>query len=80
MRILLTVFLLVGTFTLALGTAGSLSGTESVVRLDPDKIGQVVGVKATTSPDGVVRVGWARTDVSVKVDGVPLHPFAGLGS
>jgi hypothetical protein len=28
----------------------------------------------------VVRIGWARTDVAVRVDGMPLRPFAGLGS
>ena len=39
-----------------------------------------VGAKATTTPDGVVRIAWARTDVPVKVDGMPLKPFAGLGS
>jgi hypothetical protein len=27
-----------------------------------------------------VRIGWARTDVAVTVDGMPLKPFAGLGS
>lgn len=35
---------------------------------------------ATTSDDGVVRIGWQRTDVPVRVDGVPLPPAAGLGS
>lgn len=48
--------------------------------LDADKIGTAAGSKATTTPDGVVRVGWPRTDVKVKVDGMPLQPFAGLGS
>ena len=48
--------------------------------LDADKIGTAAGAKATTTPDGVVRVGWPRKDVAVKVDGMPLKPFAGLGS
>jgi Domain of Unknown Function (DUF1259) len=48
--------------------------------LNADQIGRTVGVKATTAPDGVVRVAWPRTDVSVTVDGMPLKPFAGLGS
>jgi Domain of Unknown Function (DUF1259) len=48
--------------------------------LNADQIGQTVGVKATTAPDGVVRVAWPRTDVPVTVDGMPLKPFAGLGS
>ena len=49
-------------------------------RLDAAAIGAAAGSKATTTPDGVVRLGWARTDVAVKVDGMPLKPFAGLGS
>lgn len=49
-------------------------------RLDADKIGTAAGVKATTAPDGVVRIAWARSDVAVSVDGMPLKPFAGLGS
>ena len=48
--------------------------------LDADQIGTAAGAKATTTPDGVVRIGWPRTDVAVKVDGMPLKPFAGLGS
>jgi hypothetical protein len=50
------------------------------VRLDVDKIARAAGTKATTTPEGVVRIGWARTDVPVQVDGVRLAPFAGLGS
>jgi hypothetical protein len=49
-------------------------------RLDAGKIGTAAGTKATTTKDGVVRIGWPRTDVKVKVDGMPLKPFAGLGS
>lgn len=49
-------------------------------RLSAEKIGEAAGTRATTSPDGVVRLGWARTDVAVTVDGMPLKPFAGLGS
>ncbi len=49
-------------------------------RLDAEKIGAAAGAKATTTADGVVRIGWARADVAVKVDGMPLKPFAGLGS
>jgi hypothetical protein len=48
--------------------------------LDAEKIGRIIGTKAITTPDGVVRVGWARKDVPVKVDGLPMHPFMGLGS
>ena len=49
-------------------------------RLDAEKIGAAAGTRATTAKDGVVRIGWARTDVAVRVDGMPLKPFAGLGS
>jgi hypothetical protein len=48
--------------------------------LDAGLIGSVAGVEATTTADGVVRIGWPRTDVEVMVDGVVLAPFAGLGS
>lgn len=48
--------------------------------LDAEKISRASGARATTTKDGVVRIGWARTDVKVKVDGMALHPFAGLGS
>src|SRR5690348_16742578 len=49
-------------------------------RLDAGKIATASGTKAATTPDGVVRIGWARTDVAVTVDGSTLKPFAGLGS
>jgi hypothetical protein len=48
--------------------------------LDADKIGEAAGTKATTTKDGVVRIAWPRNDVKVKVDGMPLQAFAGLGS
>jgi len=48
--------------------------------LDAEKIGQTVGVKATTVADGVVRIAWPRDDVKVTIDGVPFAPYAGLGS
>src|SRR5260370_13361340 len=49
-------------------------------KLDADKIGQAAGTKVINDEDGVVRIAWARTDVTVKVDGMKLKPFAGLGS
>src|SRR5438552_2970363 len=49
-------------------------------RLDAEKIGAAAGAKATTTKDGVVRIAWPRGDVKVAVDGMPLKPFAGLGS
>jgi len=48
--------------------------------LDAEAIGRAAGVAATATPEGVVRVGWSRTDVAVTVDGAGLDPAAGLGS
>ena len=45
-----------------------------------DAIARAAQTKATTTPDGVVRIAWAHTDVPIRVDGMPLKPFAGLGS
>src|SRR6266545_6698324 len=59
---------------------GLAGGAGQPAKLDAGKIGTAAGVKATTAPDGVVRIAWARTDVTVTVDGMPLKPFAGLGS
>src|SRR5436189_5145439 len=53
---------------------------QPAMKLDADKIGTAAGSKATTTPDGVVRLAWARTDVKVKVDGMAFKPAAGLGS
>jgi hypothetical protein len=64
---------------LLLGT-GLLAVAQHGPRLDAERIAAAAGAKATTTPDGVVRLAWARSDVPVMVDGVPLKPFAGLGS
>ncbi len=55
----------------------SASGAPS---LDPEVIEKASGASASQAPDGVVRIGWPRTDVRVLVDGMPFRPFAGLGS
>lgn len=52
----------------------------SPARLDPAVIAAASGTETTTATDGVVRIGWARTDVPVTVDGTRLSPGAGLGS
>jgi hypothetical protein len=59
-----------------LATAGAARGEA----LDAEAIGKAAGGEARTGPDGVVRVGWSRTDVAVTVDGARLDPAAGLGS
>jgi hypothetical protein len=61
---------------IALGLAASQGGK----MLDVEKIGQAAGTKATTTPDGVVRLAWPRNDVPVKIDGMAWKPAAGLGS
>ncbi|MEM7049404.1 MAG: DUF1259 domain-containing protein [Acidobacteriota bacterium] len=70
--------LLLGAF-LAVAVAAS-DAPAPPAPLDADKISRAAGVPATVAADGVVRIGWARTDVVVQVDGSPLPPFAGLGS
>jgi hypothetical protein len=48
--------------------------------LDADAIAKASGTKTQVTDDGVVRISWTRNDVKVTVDGLPLDPFAGLGS
>lgn len=48
--------------------------------LDARAIGHATDTEATTTPDGVVRVGWSRDDVPVSIDGLRFPPAAGLGS
>ena len=69
-----------GSFGLIVAGAGWFASAKEDSRLDADKIAAAAGTKTTVTKDGVVRIGWARTDVPVKVDGMPLQPFAGLGS
>jgi Domain of Unknown Function (DUF1259) len=64
---------------LLIGTCRFLSAAQDQ-QLDAEKIAAAAGTKATTAPDGVVRIAWARNDVAVTVDGASLKPFAGLGS
>jgi len=48
--------------------------------LDAKVIGDASGATTTTTPDGAVKITWARDDVKVIVDGMPLPPPAGLNS
>ena len=48
--------------------------------LDADGIAKASGASPSVQGDGVVRIGWPRTDVVVTIDGVALPPAAGLGS
>jgi hypothetical protein len=65
------------TMTLTTGLALMAAPDEA---LNAEKIGAAAQTKTTTTKDGVVRIAWPRADVPVKVDGMPLKPFAGLGS
>src|SRR5262245_11836084 len=69
-----------GSLRLAIGLMFAFGAAAQAAELSADKISEIMGAKATTTADGVVRVGWPRTDVQVVVDGVSLRPFAGLGS
>jgi hypothetical protein len=74
-----------GTISLLLLTEGTgLDATAqpkvSPTHLDPAKIGAAAETKATSAPDGIVRLAWARTDVKVTIDGMAFIPAAGLGS
>ena len=70
---------LAGTALAAL-LAVSASSAFAAAALDAKLIGEASGATPTTSPDGVVKITWARNDVRVTVDGMPLPPAAGLGS
>jgi hypothetical protein len=65
---------------LAAVTALWVSAQPGGRHLDAGKIGTAAGTKATTTKDGVVRLAWSRTDVKVRIDGMPFKPAAGLGS
>jgi hypothetical protein len=71
---------LVALVAVLLGRINPAGTEEKPPALDAEKIGKAAGTKATSGDDGVVRIAWARTDVAVKVDGMALKPFAGLGS
>ncbi|MHB8447288.1 MAG: LppY/LpqO family protein [Rudaea sp.] len=67
-----TLLVIVG---LALGSAPVFAAS-----LDAAAIGKAAGVAAKAQPNGVVQIGWSRSDVPVTVDGMKLSPAAGLGS
>ena len=87
MRQTCTPWTLVVAATLVATGAGSatplLSGARQDApdhRLDPDAIRRADGQEPSVAADGVVRLTWPRDDVAVRVDGVALHPAAGLTS
>jgi hypothetical protein len=67
--------------TLALTVALTIPATNArAAALDANVIAKISGASASTQSDGVVKIGWPRTDVAVTVDGVALPAAAGLGS
>jgi hypothetical protein len=56
------------------------AGLAQAAGIDPALIHEASGAEAKKQPDGVVRIGWSRSDVPVEVDGLRLPPAAGLGS
>jgi len=58
----------------------TLTAVPASAALDADALGKAAGAKVTTQADGVMRIGWSRSDVEVHVDGMPFKPQAGLGS
>ena len=67
--------ILVGSLLFGMSGAGSAAD-----KLDQKVIADASGTTTTTTPDGIVKIGWSRTDVTVTVDGMKLPPAAGLGS
>jgi len=64
-------------FSVALVFSGITSAAESPVKAAVERGAEM---PATTTDDGVVRIGWSRDDVPVKIDGIAFPPAAGLGS
>jgi hypothetical protein len=60
-------------------TIAAISFAQHGSQLDVDRIGKASGVKPSRKGN-VVRIEWPRNDVPVTVDGMPLKPFAGLGT
>ncbi len=80
MKIKFGLLISAGLFALASLSTGLVSSAGPDDRLDTDRIAAASGSRPTVAPDGVVRIAWPRADVRVSVDGMPLKPFAGLGS
>jgi hypothetical protein len=65
-----------------LTTAPASAAPKSLTKpIDAAAVERATGGKPETAPDGVVKVAWPRTDVSIEVDGIAnLPPFMGLTS
>jgi hypothetical protein len=49
-------------------------------KISIETISKAAATEASAKPGGVVRIGWARDDVPVTIDGLQFPPPAGLGS
>lgn len=63
---------------LLVGNASAQAGKNPL--LDPAAISSASGAEATATPDGAIRIGWARTDVPLQVDQASVAPAAGVTS
>lgn len=74
-------FTFLGGLIVSLLSCVSLAKTpDGCAQITADTISQFAGSKATLTNDGVARISWPRSDVSVKIEGLQLKPFAGLGT
>ena len=55
-----------------------VTGEAGTQQPSAETISRIMGVAATTTADGVVRVGWPRTAVAFHVDGLAFRPAMGL--
>lgn len=65
---------------LAVVLVSAVPTTATTRELDECPISKIMGVRATTTADGVVRVAWPRGDVALAVDGLRTRPAMGLTS
>lgn len=65
---------------IVLAAGAATAGPARGEGLDAEAIEAAAGTPARATADGVVRIGWSRSDVEVSVDGARLDPAAGLGS
>jgi len=69
--------LLVSTIVLLISAASAGFAAEPSLKTAVERGAEM---PATTTDDGVVRIGWSRDDVPVRIDDIAFPPAAGLGS
>ena len=58
----------------------AFAGDTTNPALDAKQISSASGADATATPDGAVKISWARNDVKLQVDRTALSPVAGVTS